>query len=244
MKYLITFSYDGSKYYGYQKQPDKPTIQEEIEKVLTQLNSNKPVNISASGRTDSGVHALNQKAHFVLEKDYDLDKLHYSINKMLSNNIYVRKIEKIDDNFHARFDVKRKKYTYKINIGEFNPLEYNYIYQYNKELNINEMEKAIKYFEGIHNFKSFTKADDDKETYEREIYETNIQKNGNIVSITFIGNGFMRYMVRNMVGLLVEIGSGKKRYDCVKEILLAEDRTKAGITIAPNGLYLEDVYYE
>lgn len=244
MKYLITFSYDGSKYYGYQKQPDKPTIQEEIEKVLTQLNSNKPVNISASGRTDSGVHALNQKAHFVLEKDYDLDKLHYSINKMLSNSIYVRKIEKIDDNFHARFDVKRKKYTYKINIGEFNPLEYNYIYQYNKELDINEMEKAIKYFEGIHNFKSFTKADDDKETYEREIYETNIQKNGNIISITFIGNGFMRYMVRNMVGLLVEIGSGKKRYDCVKEILLAEDRTKAGITIAPNGLYLEDVYYE
>ena len=77
MKYLITFSYDGSKYYGYQKQPNKPTIQEEIEKVLTQLNSNKPVNISASGRTDSGVHALNQKAHFVLEKDYDLDKLHY-----------------------------------------------------------------------------------------------------------------------------------------------------------------------
>ena len=244
MKYLITFSYDGSKYYGYQKQPNKPTIQEEIEKVLTQLNSNKPVNISASGRTDSGVHALNQKAHFVLKKDYDLDKLHYSINKMLSNNIYVRKIEKIDDNFHARFDVKRKKYTYKINIGEFNPLEYNYIYQYNKELDINEMEKAIKYFEGIHNFKSFTKADDDKETYEREIYETNIQKNGNIISITFIGNGFMRYMVRNMVGLLVEIGSGKKRYDCVKEILLAEDRTKAGITIAPNGLYLEDVYYE
>lgn len=244
MKYLITFSYDGSKYYGYQKQPNKPTIQQEIENVLTQLNSNNPVIISASGRTDSGVHALNQKAHFVLDKDYDVNKLQYSMNKMLSSSIYIKKVEKKDDSFHARFDVKKKKYTYKINVGEYNPLDYNYIYQYNKELNIEEMKKAIKYFEGIHNFKSFTKIDEEKETYEREIFEANIIKEKNIILITFIGTGFMRYMVRNMVGLLVEIGSGKKNFECVKDILLAEDRTKAGITIDPNGLYLEEVYYE
>ena len=244
MKYLITFSYDGSKYFGYQKQPNKPTIQQEIENVLTQLNSNKPVIISASGRTDSGVHALNQKAHFVLDKGYDESKLQYSMNKMLSTSIYIKNVEKKEDNFHARFDVKKKKYTYKINVGEYNPLEYNYIFQYNKELNIEEMKKAIKYFEGLHNFKSFTKIDEEKETYEREIFETNIIKEKNIISITFVGTGFMRYMVRNMVGLLVEIGSGKKDSNCVKDVLLAEDRTKEGITIDPNGLYLEDVYYE
>ena len=244
MKYLITFSYDGSKYFGYQKQPNKPTVQQEIENVLTQLNSNKPVIISASGRTDSGVHALNQKAHFVLNKEYDESKLQYSMNKMLSTSIYIKNVEKKEDNFHARFDVKKKKYTYKINVGEYNPLEYNYIFQYNKELNIEEMKKAIKYFEGLHNFKSFTKIDEEKETYEREIFETNIIKEKNIISITFVGTGFMRYMVRNMVGLLVEIGSGKKDSNCVKDVLLAEDRTKAGITIDPNGLYLEDVYYE
>lgn len=244
MKYLITFSYDGSKYFGYQKQPNKPTVQQEIENVLTQLNSNKPVIISASGRTDSGVHALNQKAHFVLDKEYDESKLQYSMNKMLSASIYIKNVEKKEDNFHARFDVKKKKYTYKINVGEYNPLEYNYIFQYNKELNIEEMKKAIKYFEGLHNFKSFTKIDEEKETYEREIFETNIIKEKNIISITFVGTGFMRYMVRNMVGLLVEIGSGKKDSNCVKDVLLAEDRTKAGITIDPNGLYLEDVYYE
>jgi tRNA pseudouridine38-40 synthase len=244
MKYLITFSYDGSKYFGYQKQPNKPTVQQEIENVLTQLNSNKPVIISASGRTDSGVHALNQKAHFVLDKEYDESKLQYSMNKMLSTSIYIKNVEKKEDNFHARFDVKKKKYTYKINVGEYNPLEYNYIFQYNKELNIEEMKKAIKYFEGLHNFKSFTKIDEEKETYEREIFETNIIKEKNIISITFVGSGFMRYMVRNMVGLLVEIGSGKKDSNSVKDVLLAEDRTKAGITIDPNGLYLEDVYYE
>ena len=131
MKYLITFSYDGSKYFGYQKQPNKPTVQQEIENVLTQLNSNKPVIISASGRTDSGVHALNQKAHFVLDKEYDESKLQYSMNKMLSTSIYIKNVEKKEDNFHARFDVKKKKYTYKINVGEYNPLEYNYIFQNN-----------------------------------------------------------------------------------------------------------------
>ena len=244
MKYLITFSYDGSKYFGYQKQPNKPTVQQEIENVLTQLNSNKPVIISASGRTDSGVHALNQKAHFVLDKEYDESKLQYSMNKMLSTSIYIKNVEKKEDNFHARFDVKRKKYTYKINTGEYNPLEYDYILQYNKPLNIEDMKKAIKFFEGKHNFKSFTKIDEEKESYEREIFETSVDIKENIISITFVGSGFMRYMVRNMVGLLVEIGSSKRNYDCVMDILKKEDRKESGITIAANGLYLEDVYYE
>lgn len=244
MKYLITFSYDGSKYYGYQKQPSKKTIQKEIEDVLFQLNSNKEVIISASGRTDSGVHALNQKAHFVLNNNFDPEKLKYTMNKMLSSSIYIKKIELVNDDFHARFDVKRKKYTYKINIGEYNPLEYDYILQYNKPLNVEDMKKAIKFFEGKHNFKSFTKIDEEKESYEREIFETSVNVKENIISITFVGSGFMRYMVRNMVGLLVEIGSSKRNYDCVMDILKKEDRKESGITIAANGLYLEDVYYE
>ena len=244
MKYLITFSYDGSKYYGYQKQPSKKTIQKEIEDVLFQLNSNKEVIISASGRTDSGVHALNQKAHFVLNNNFDSEKLKYTMNKMLSSSIYIKKVELVNDDFHARFDVKRKKYTYKINIGEYNPLEYDYILQYNKPLNVEDMKKAIKFFEGKHNFKSFTKIDEEKESYEREIFETSVNVKENIISITFVGSGFMRYMVRNMVGLLVEIGSSKRNYDCVMDILKKEDRKESGITIAANGLYLEDVYYE
>jgi tRNA pseudouridine38-40 synthase len=244
MKYLITFSYDGSKYYGYQKQPSKKTIQKEIEDVLFQLNSNKEVIISASGRTDSGVHALNQKAHFVLDNNFEPEKLKYTMNKMLSSSIYIKKVEHVNNDFHARFNVKRKKYTYKINTGEYNPLEYDYILQYNKPLNIEDMKKAIKFFEGKHNFKSFTKIDEEKESYEREIFETSVDIKENIISITFVGSGFMRYMVRNMVGLLVEIGSSKRNYDCVMDILKKEDRKESGITIAANGLYLEDVYYE
>ena len=107
-----------------------------------------------------------------------------------------------------------------------------------------DMKKAIKFFEGKHNFKSFTKIDEEKESYEREIFETSVDIKENIISITFVGSGFMRYMVRNMVGLLVEIGSSKRNYDCVMDILKKEDRKESGITIAANGLYLEDVYYE
>ena len=122
MRYLITFSYDGSKYQGYQKQPSMNTIQDEIEKVLFKLAHEKCVSIHASGRTDAGVHAFNQKAHFDLDENINLDKLKHSINSMLPSDIYVKKVELVKDEFHARFDVKRKEYIYKINIGEYNPI--------------------------------------------------------------------------------------------------------------------------
>lgn len=243
MRYLITFSYDGSKYYGYQKQPNKITVQGEIERVLTQINSNNDVSVSASGRTDSGVHALNQKAHFDLNFDIPVEKLKNSMNKMLSESIYIKNVEKVTDMFHARFDVKRKKYTYKINVGEYNPIEYNYIYQYNEELNIEKMNQAIKYFIGEHDFTSYTKDADQKENCIRTIYNAYIEEKNGIISITFEGNGFLRYMVRNMVGSLIEVGSNKRKIDDIQIILLNKDRKTAGITAPSNGLYLVDVYY-
>lgn len=243
MRYLITFSYDGSKYYGYQKQPDKKSIQGELEKVLTQINSNTSVLVSASGRTDSGVHALNQKAHFDLNVDIPVEKLKNSINKMLSESIYIRNVEKVDDNFHARFDVKKKKYTYKINIGEYNPLDNNYIYQYNEPLDTNKMKEAIKTFIGEHDFTSFVKDAIEKENCIRTIYSAYIEEENEIISITFEGNGFLRYMVRNMVGALIEVGSGKRKTEEIQEILDNKDRKTAGITAPSNGLYLVDVYY-
>lgn len=241
MKYLITFSYDGSKYNGYQKQPSKKTVQKEIEDVLTKINSNKSVSISSSGRTDRLVHALNQKAHFEM-KDMDLEKLKNSINKLLSSSIYVKKIEKVKDDFHARFDVKSKVYVYYINIGEYNPIEKDYVYQYNKNLDIEKMKEAIKHFEGMHNFRAFTKVEEEKD-FVRTIFKTNIEKDDDKIKITFEGNGFLRYMVRNMVGLLIEIGSLKRNSSDVQKIMDSLDRTKAGITAPAEGLYLKDVYY-
>jgi len=246
MRYLMVFSYDGSKYYGYQKQPKKKTIQGEIEKVLKKINSEQKVDIHASGRTDAGVHALNQRAHFDMETKMTPDKLKHSINSLLPTDIYVKEIKEVEDDFHARFNVKAKEYIYKINMGEYDPIEKDYIYQYNKKLDVVEMERALKYLEGTHDFKSFTKADEEKEDFVRTIVQTTFirdLKNVNKISISFLGTGFLRYMVRNMVGTLIEIGEGKYKSEDIIRILEAKDRRKAGITAPPEGLYLRDVYY-
>lgn len=243
MRYLMTFSYDGSKFFGYQKQQNVRTIQEELERVLTLIN-NKQVLVSASGRTDALVHALNQKAHFDLDITITPEKLKKAINSLVDSSIYIKDIEVVDDNFHARFNVKKKEYIYKINIGEYNPLEKDYVFQYNKELNIHSMKKALKYLEGEHDFKSFTKANNIKDDYVRTIYKTDLKKDGNIITISFVGSGFLRYMVRNMVGVILEIGAGKKECECIIDILEAKDRCKAGITAHPEGLYLSNVFYK
>lgn len=246
MKYFMTFSYDGSKYKGYQKQPKAKTVQGEIEKVLKTINNDKKVDISASGRTDAGVHALNQRAHFNLDTKITCEKLKNALNSLLPKDIYVKNIEEVDDDFHARFNVKAKEYIYKINMGEYDPIEKDYVYQYNKRLDVVEIERALKYLEGTHDFKSFTKADEEKEDYVRTIVQTNLirdVKNVNHITISFLGTGFLRYMVRNMVGVLIEIGEGKRKSEEILEILEAKDRRKAGITANPEGLYLKDVFY-
>jgi len=241
----MTFSYDGSDFYGYQKQVDKRTVQGELESVIKKINGDKEISIVASGRTDAGVHAVNQKAHFDMEADIDLDKLLKSINSMLPDDIYVKAIEEVSDNFHARYDATGKEYIYQINMGEYNPLERKYVYQHSGKLDVVEMQRAMKYLEGTHSFKSFTKSDEDKD-FVRTLSQTNIVrdlKDVNKITLVFIGSGFLRYMVRNMVGTLIEIGEGKRRSEEIIEILRSEDRTKAGKTANPEGLYLKNVFY-
>ncbi len=246
MRYLITFSYDGSKFKGYQKQPRLKTVQGEIEKALKEL-SGKDISISGSGRTDAGVHALNQKAHFDLDMNITCDKLQKALNSFLKDYIYIKRVEEVSEDFHARFNVSAKEYIYKINMGEYSPIEKDYIYQYNKKLDLVEMERALKYLEGTHDFKSFSKADEEKEDFTRTIIQTNLIRNVKDVNrfiISFLGTGFLRYQVRNMVGLLIEIGEGKRKSEEVLDILEAKDRRKAGITAPPEGLYLKDVFYK
>lgn len=241
MRYLLTFSYDGTNYSGYQKQNGKKTIQSEIENVLSKINNQKII-ISASGRTDAKVHALNQKAHFDVLKKLNLDKLKHSMNSLLPDDIYIKKIKKVGNNFHARYNVIEKEYVYKINIGEYNPLEKNYVFQYNHELNINDMIKGLELFIGTHDFKSFSTDTLDKDTV-RTIYDAKLKLRKNIIEISFKGNGFLRYMVRNMVGILIEVGEGKRNYLDIKRVLECKDRREAGIKALPNGLYLKNVKY-
>jgi tRNA pseudouridine38-40 synthase len=246
MRYFITFSYDGSKYNGYQKQPRVKTIQGELEKALKTINDNEKVDVYASGRTDAGVHALSQKAHFDLKTSICPDNLLRALNSLVPGDIYIKNVEEVTDMFHARFNVKAKEYIYKINMGEYDPIEKDYVYQYNKRLDVVEMERALKYLEGTHDFKSFSKTDEEKEDFVRTIIQTNLlrdMKNVNKITISFLGTGFLRYMVRNMVGTLIEIGEGKRRSEDIINIIEALDRRKAGKTANPEGLYLKDVFY-
>ena len=246
MKFLITFSYDGSKYSGYQKQPKRKTIQSEIENALKTINKDEKVSINASGRTDAGVHALNQKAHFELKTKITCDKLKSALNSLIPDDIYIKNVEEVSEDFHARYNVRAKEYIYKINMGEYNPIEKEYVLQLNHKLDVAEMERALKYLEGTHDFKSFSKSDEEKDDFVRTIVQTNLirdMKNVNNITISFLGTGFLRYMVRNMVGTLIEVGEGKRKSEDIIQILNAKDRTKAGITAQPQGLYLKDVFY-
>jgi len=239
----MTFTYDGSKFHGYQIQKGLRTVQEEIETELTRLNGMHSVKLIASGRTDALVHAYNQKGHFDFVKEMKPDRVRNSLNRLLKDDIYIKSVEIVNDSFSARHDVKEKTYEYKINLGEYNPIEADYVYQYCKELNIEKMKEGSKYLIGEHDFSSFVKKDSLKEDSVRTIYKIDFEQNDNHLIIDITGNGFMRYMVRNIIGTLITVGESKIEPIKVKEILDKKDRIYAKKTAPACGLYLKDVKY-
>ena len=243
MRFLITFSYDGTNFNGYQRQNGLRTVQEEMEKALKGINGGKETIINSSGRTDKGVHALCQKAHVDISVDITPYKLMRAMNSNLPKDIHVIKTEIVSDDFHARYMVKEKEYQYKLNIGEYNPINRNYVYQYNKKLDVKKMDEAIKYFLGTHSFKSFTPNKDKRENYVRTINYASVKEKDDIVTFTFRGNGFIKYQIRNMVGYLIKVGEGKKKGEDIPRILKSNDRRTASITAHPEGLYLTKVVY-
>lgn len=244
MKYLVTFSYDGSAFVGFQRQKKLKTVQGEIETALTKINNNEKVELVASGRTDRGVHALNQKAHFKLNKRIPIYNLKRALNSCLNGEIYIIDISFCDDDFHARYSVKSKKYKYIINVGNYNPIERSYVYQYNKPLDVDLMKKALKLIEGTHDFRSFCTDEKERENCIRTIFETDIVRDSNKIIISIKGNGFLRHMVRNIVGVLVEIGAKKISGEEIISILNDKTRIKAKKSVPGCGLYLVEVNYE
>lgn len=241
-RYLIDFSYSGANFSGYQKQPGKRTVQDEIEKVLSSINNNS-VELTSSGRTDALVNAIHQKAHFDLDKEIGAYKLNGALNSYLPDDIYVNSVTKVDNLFHARYMVKSKTYEYLINTGDYNPLLRTHVYQYCKPLNIRKMKKAVKYFIGKHDFTTFVSAEDKKEDKVREIYDASVDEKDGIIKITFKGSGFLKYQVRNMVGTLIKIGEEKVLPDIILSLLEKKDRKCAFLCAPAQGLTLTDVKY-
>lgn len=247
MRFLIKFSYDGTNYAGYQTQPHQKTIQEELEIAATKINNQEKVVITATGRTDKHVHAKCQYAHLDMDVKITTKKLKRAMNSNLPEDIHVIEAYHVKEQFHARYNVKRKTYKYYINLGEYNPLERNYVFQYNYHLNIKSMKKAIKYLIGTHDFRAFVTENSVKENCIRTIEKASIKKDKidkEKYIITFTGNGFLRYQVRNMVGLLIKVGENKRSPREVKKILESKSRKKNGATAPAEGLYLESITYE
>ena len=243
MRFLIKFSYDGSSYNGFQRQPNKKTIQKELEDALTKIN-NKKTDIVCTGRTDKGVHAKCQYGHVDIDVDINEYKLKRAMNSYLPDDIHVINTKKVKDDFHARYNVVSKEYKYYINMGEYNPIDRNYIFQYNYKLNIDAMKEGLKYLVGKHDFRSFVTENKVKENCIRTIEKAYISKKNNIICITFKGDGFLRYQVRNMVGSLIQVGEEKKSPKHIKELLDRKDRSKDGKTAPAVGLYLTKVSYK
>lgn len=247
MRYLIKFSYDGTNYAGFQRQKELKTVQKHLEDAATIVNNKKETTITATGRTDRHVHAKCQYAHLDIEVKITPKKLKRALNSNLPEDIHIIEAYHVKDNFHARYNVQSKIYKYYINLGEYNPLERNYVFQHNYTLNIKSMKKAIKYLVGTHDFRAFVTENNTKENCIRTITKAYIEKDKidkNKYIITFEGNGFMRYQVRNMVGLLIKVGENKKRPQEVKEILESKSRKHNGVTAKAEGLYLEKIIYK
>ncbi len=240
MRYLMSIKYDGSKYYGFERLKNDPSVQKELEDALTKINK-KPVEIKGAGRTDRGVHAFDQKASFDLDVKIPTEKIASAVNALLSDYIYVNYVEEVPDDFHARFNCVSKKYSYFINMGEYDPVSQDYVYNYCRKLNVGKMKKAAKYLVGMHSFEAFTAGE--RENYNSIIYKIHIHKNKDMLELNFFGKSFYRYMVRNIVGALIQVGEGKIEPIKIKEMLEKKKNITKYITAPANGLYLVDVDY-
>ena len=245
MRYKVTVSYDGNNYAGFQSQINALAIQDVIEKPLRQIFTDDKLRIIMSSRTDAGVHAKGQVFHFDAQKRIDERKLKFSLNGLLPKDIHIEKVEmKVSENFHARFSVKSKTYEYLINIGEYDVFKNGYAYQCYYKLDMDLMNKCAKLFLGKHDFSSFnTSTYKEKPIQVRTITEFKIIKKGNELKIRVTGDGFMRNMVRIMVGTLIDVAKGQKTLGEVKDMLNNPCKSTIRNNISPSGLYLVKIRY-
>ena len=245
MRMKCTISYDGTGFAGYQVQPNKRTVQGDIEAALARIHKGESVKINASGRTDAGVHAKGQVIHFDTSLKLPEDKWIVALNSHLPDDIVMHQVKRTADDFHARFDALRKEYRYFIRLSKLrDPFSRQYAYHYKYPINVKMMEKAAETLIGTYDFTSFCSAKTEVEDRVRTINVIDIVEDEDVLMFRFVGNGFLYNMVRILVGTLLEVGRGLKMPEQMVEILAAMDRNQAGKTAPPQGLYLWKVHYE
>ena len=242
-KYKLKIEYDGSHFVGWQKQNNGVSIQESIEKAIFELTGEKTT-VFGAGRTDAGVHALGQVAHFDLKKNFNIDKVRDGLNHYLRPNpIAILKVENASDSFHARFSAKQRTYEYLItNRRAPLTIKKNKSWSIFKTIELEKMRYEANFFIGKHDLQAFRSIDCQSNTSIKTIDEIKISKNNENLNISISAKSFLHSQVRIMVGTLVEIGKGKIT-ESITQIIKSKDRTRAGVTAPAHGLYLVKVNY-
>jgi tRNA pseudouridine38-40 synthase len=238
-RYKAIISYDGTRYGGWQVQPNSLTIQEVIQGALGTLLQT-PTHVTASGRTDSGVHALGQVAHFLSAKS--LTPL--AINRLLPPDIRILTLEEVDPSFHARFSARDKEYHYNLHTSSIiSPFIRPYRTYFPRELDLDLINEAIPLFRGTHNFTSFANCGGSKASPIKTIYRLDLVPQEGGFRFEFEGSGFLYKMVRNIVGTLLEVGTKKRPIDSIPPLFTLQDRRESGKAAPPTGLFLMKVSY-
>lgn len=241
--YRLTIAYDGSRFFGWERQPDKDTIQGKLEAVLGALQGH-PVNVIGAGRTDAGVHARAMTANVVLDVTETPDALRDYLNRYLPDAIAVREVKEAAPRFHARYNALGKTYRYTCHTGPVKPVfDRKYVALLDYDPDVEKMRQAAAYLLGENDFASFCGNPRMKKSTVRLVDHIAIERRKDRVVFTFHGTGFLQNMVRIMVGTLLEVGRGYWTPEQVRDILAAKDRKQAGPTAPPEGLCLMKVDY-
>ncbi len=241
--FKVTIWYCGSAYHGWQIQNNSLTIQEIFQKCLSDL-LDRPTAVNGCSRTDAGVHAREYVLNFTTDSTITCRGIVFGMNSRLPDDIGVKSCEEVPLDFHARFDCKGKEYEYLIHNSEYkNPFYMNTAYRSWYPIDEKKLDRAAKDFIGEHDFKAMCSAECTKDNTVRTIKSFDVHRQGDMVTFTVSGDGFLYNMVRIMVGTLLFINEGKLEQGDIPRIIQSRDRTKAGRTVPPQGLYLNKVFY-
>ena len=241
--YKLTISYDGSRYYGWEHQPDKDTIQGKLETVISKLTGTETEVIGA-GRTDAGVHAKGMVANAVITTDMSEQLLKEQLNRYLPDDISITDLKIAAERFHARYKAVVKTYRYTCYYGENKPVfDRKYLYRLDLEPDLEKMIKAAEYLTGEHDYASFCSNPKMKKSTVRIVDKIDIKKKSGYITFTYHGTGFLQHMVRILTGTLLEVGYGKRPPESIPELIDAKDRKLAGFTAPAQGLCLISVDY-
>ena len=241
MRYALDVSYLGTNYHGWQIQPNSVTVQEVLQEAMFTV-LRETINVVASGRTDTGVHGLQQIVHFDSEVEYDVQKIG-KVNKILPKDISINAFAIVEDDFHARFDAVQRSYIYKINTYK-NPFSLGQSYYFRQPFNMDLMNKACVHLLGKKSFEAFSKVRTEVYTFDCELFRAEWVKNGKVYEFHVTANRFLRGMVRALVGTLLEVGFENQEPTWIKEVLASKDRGVAGRNVLPEGLFLSEVLYD